>query len=134
MGPYDLSSYEKLLTPAPPGDLPANPERGDLPVVPAQLSAYGHVRPDGSVHPGVPPQPEQHHGPPPPSTYGNLPWQQPGYTTAPPYGYADTSYQQDGQQPAYPPLPPPEYAPPYQPLPPLQPTPPKANMRLQSLK
>ena len=82
-GPYDLSSYGKLLTPAPYGDLPANPERGDFPFIPAQLSAYGHVRPDGSVHPGVPPQPEQHHGPPPPSTYGNLMWQQPGYTTAP---------------------------------------------------
>merc|ERR1712215_340831 len=90
-GPYDPSSYGELPTPAPHGDLPANPAQGDSSLIPERLPTDGHVRPDGSVHPGVPPQPEQHHGPPPPSTYGDLPWLHLGYTTAPPYGYADTS-------------------------------------------
>ena len=97
--PYDASTASVHVEPPPPhgatrpitrippsdpyGDLHANLEQGDSSLIYEQLPADGHVHPDGSVHPGVPPQPEQHHGPPPPSTYGNLPWQRPGYTTAP---------------------------------------------------
>merc|ERR1712215_475882 len=66
-GPYDLSSYGELPTPAPYGDLPANPARGDSFVIPGQPAADSHVHPDSSVHPDIPPQPEQHHRPPPPA-------------------------------------------------------------------
>merc|ERR1712215_379898 len=54
LGLYALSSYGELPSPAPCGDLPANPAQDDLLLVPLQ--------------------PEQHPGPPPPAPYGNLQW------------------------------------------------------------
>ena len=87
--------------PGPYGDLPANPGQGDSSLLSDQLHADGHVPPDDSVHPRVPLPPEQHHGPPPHSTYSNLTWQQPGYATASPYGCADTSWLWRGVQLGY---------------------------------
>ena len=75
--PYDASTASVHVEPPPPhgatkpitrtppsgpyGDLHANLEQGDSYLLYEQLPADGHVHPDGSVHPGVPPQPEQHH-------------------------------------------------------------------------